>query len=456
MIGGFSPVALGQLAAAVGGGSMVSISINLGPLIDAVDDLIQRADEIVDLVSNPDATAADEKCRKGAVALQHGWTDDAISELNASVEIYRFRAMPHLLLGVAKLREGDPTAAVRHWRDAVKYGAAREPRAGLTAALLASALLDSVNCGNAATEVLLEATSLGPNPKVLASLCERGRAADVAEIVTEVMIAEPAAFEGLSVPLEELGPRYADRRGQVLLAYRKLASELEEALLSAEKLAQLGSSAPTLADNLEKLTLACGVPSPGNDWLASVYSIVRPVTTKRLSLHHCAMDMVAVAQEVQRPPAESTGPDLPALVLAGSTAARALAELDKRLHGVATSRAEAERELPRAAHELERWLTMTSDVNSGLRRSWGRKVKREAGGFRAVASDVVNQEIQLLSQLCERIDLASDRVRNKSYRKFGAQAEWNHVASSAVEFLEPLEDVPLVRLQTDGTVAFQR
>jgi tetratricopeptide (TPR) repeat protein len=96
------------------------------------------------------------------MALSHGWYDDAIRDLRASVESRPYSAAAHLWLGIAYLRAEE----FRQWLDelerAVKYAAADGRQAGVTAAIIAANAYDGGDRRDLALAVLHAALRLGP------------------------------------------------------------------------------------------------------------------------------------------------------------------------------------------------------------------------------------------------------------------------------------------------------
>jgi hypothetical protein len=157
--GEFSPAALRELSEALGGNAVVVV--DLSSLRWAVQQLVRVAAVMLDAVRNPRASEADELYRRGIAAVSHGWLDDAVQELTQSIAIDRYRAGPHLLLGVAKYQLGDARGAFVSLRDAVKYAQAGEYQEGVTAGLIAANLADAAAAPEVAVEVLQEAEQLG-------------------------------------------------------------------------------------------------------------------------------------------------------------------------------------------------------------------------------------------------------------------------------------------------------
>lgn len=170
---GLSPLAIAQIGEAVGyaaGGGVAPgptfINIDLQEVEALLRDLIARADQIVEALQNPDATAAEEKLRKAAIAMNRGWFDDAERELHESIALFKYRALPHFLLGLACLNQGRSVNALGHLDDAVKYGAEADKSAAVTAGLLAITLVAAAGAADSVPSRLRSLESFGRNREI--------------------------------------------------------------------------------------------------------------------------------------------------------------------------------------------------------------------------------------------------------------------------------------------------
>jgi tetratricopeptide (TPR) repeat protein len=233
VISGFSDLALSQLAGTFGSApSLTVVSIDLSAIERTLEDLRVRLDAVVTILANPDATAGDEKCRKGAIAIQHGWYDDAVAELESSLGLYRFRSLPHLLLGIAHLHLGNSVEAVARLEDAVKYAKAHEQSAGVTAALLAAAMFDAVGRADKAEAILDAAAELGDNVTILVGLCNR-RPDNVDYAARLLRLAEANVFgspQALHRVRRALADSYIPRLDQVSAAVAALAEVCDKSV----------------------------------------------------------------------------------------------------------------------------------------------------------------------------------------------------------------------------------
>lgn len=159
MITGFSSAALMQLEGAMrmagGGGSGGGvIVIDLERLTEQVEELTRIAGSISRATENPTWAAGDELCRRAALALEHGWLDEAVRDARASIEAYPYRAAPYLLHALAELAAGETVEAYESLRAAIKYGSAAEPSHAATAGILAASISSAASADGAALDDL--------------------------------------------------------------------------------------------------------------------------------------------------------------------------------------------------------------------------------------------------------------------------------------------------------------
>ena len=81
----------------------------------------EALEQIELLLANPLSTAAAERYRRGVRALQEGWYDDAVIEMNASIEQDPFQALSHYSLGLALGALDRSDDALPSFMSAIKY-----------------------------------------------------------------------------------------------------------------------------------------------------------------------------------------------------------------------------------------------------------------------------------------------------------------------------------------------
>lgn len=340
VIDGFSPAALQQLAS-LGGGSSVTVVVDLSEVERALAMIAARLADITDLLRNPDATAADEKCRKGALALSRGWYADAVPELQAAIAAYRFRALPHLLLGWSRLGLGDSVTAVEDLQAAIRYASADEDSGqrsvGVTAALLAAAVLDAAGRRNDAGRVLADARALGTCIPLLLALVARGDMKAAAE-VTALQVSNAADFRGLSGPSEIPGEPQRTRRNEMLAAVTALraeAIEVQRVLRAALAGRYENNSIPWMSwpylhgttekESVEVIRAQRDYNTYGYREKAQWEQVIRDLSRLRGDVNNARWGSSKEGQSVPAPPPRSASLDQ--LVLAGAAANGWLANL---------------------------------------------------------------------------------------------------------------------------------
>lgn len=230
MISGFTPYAIQQLADAVGGGGGGggTIVLDFGPLVQALERVQGHLRSIEEAVQNPEATAGDEKLRKGVLAYDNEWWDEARTELEASIAIHPYRARPHLFLGLAHLQLGSNAAALESLCNAVKYGRAEEPRAGIAGALLAAHLYEAIDDKESALGVLGEASHLGVSIPLLAAIQAREPSPERGRLLLRLLEAANTRDWGQYRSL--IASAEAERRRQLVSALNALNVVSEPAI----------------------------------------------------------------------------------------------------------------------------------------------------------------------------------------------------------------------------------
>lgn len=117
---------------------------------------------IDDTLRNPQATAADERYRRGMTALKRMWTDDAINELRASIEANPYFAPAHAYLGIALSAEGRDDQAIEAFQRATKYATPDEPQIATGCTLLSASKLEKLGRIDAAVIVLAAQIAVYP------------------------------------------------------------------------------------------------------------------------------------------------------------------------------------------------------------------------------------------------------------------------------------------------------
>jgi len=115
------------------------------------------------MIANPLTTSAAERYRRGVGALQNGWYDDALKELNASIEQDPFQAVTHFARGVALGALSEDSDSVEAFRAVIKY-TGNDPLlqpVAAGAAILAMQVLQRSGDRTGAAEVLSAAMDKG-------------------------------------------------------------------------------------------------------------------------------------------------------------------------------------------------------------------------------------------------------------------------------------------------------
>lgn len=207
---GFSRSALSDLRSAIER-SQPEVTVNIAvPPTQVIVDLDQvavainqlqsslagRLDHLVRTMANPTATAGEELLRRGALAWQHAWWDDARRDLNASIKAYPYRGGPYFFLGLTELALGRPTEALGAFKLSVKYGAAGDAECSAAAALIAERMLLAVGANRQALDVLTDAArELPPCLPVLSGLAALSGVPDDRERLLAALISTDRADE---------------------------------------------------------------------------------------------------------------------------------------------------------------------------------------------------------------------------------------------------------------------
>lgn len=125
---------------------LASLGSMLGVAASKITAEISRSNTFLaaidDTLRNPQATAADERYRRGITALRKNWTDDAVTELSASIEANPYFAPAHAYLGIALSSEGQDDQAIEAFKRATKYATPDEPQIATGCALLSASKLE--------------------------------------------------------------------------------------------------------------------------------------------------------------------------------------------------------------------------------------------------------------------------------------------------------------------------
>jgi hypothetical protein len=135
-------------------------TIDLTPVIAALDELNQHSRDIFVAISRPTQTAAEEMTDRSVTAFTEGWYDDALGDAQKSIELYPYSSKPRLVGGLAAIALGQGEKGLQLLISAVKYATNGQPQVGAIAAIVASHLSQTVGGSNLARKLLEDADKL--------------------------------------------------------------------------------------------------------------------------------------------------------------------------------------------------------------------------------------------------------------------------------------------------------
>jgi hypothetical protein len=135
-------------------------TIDLAPVIAALNELNQHSRDIFVAISRPTQTAGEEMTDRSVTAFTEGWYDDALGDAQKSIDLYPYSSKPRLVGGLAALALGQGEKGLQLLISAVKYAANGQPEVGAIAAIVASHLSQTVGGSNLARNLLEDADKL--------------------------------------------------------------------------------------------------------------------------------------------------------------------------------------------------------------------------------------------------------------------------------------------------------
>lgn len=217
---------------------------------------------VAEALESPRSTAATELRRRAAEAIQNEWFDDAVNELEASIENDRFAATSYLLLATALQGVGRRADAIEALTSAMKYVRPSGPGAITGCALTAAAMLSEAEEREAAIRVLQAVADEFPSCAEVA--LKLGVLAGDNVSVERALRLEP----GLAVIAMAVAPELTHRAiGNVLNGHDGLASRFVRLRNVVAELRAL-SGRPMLnifAENVDEFETY----SPAKQWLVA-------------------------------------------------------------------------------------------------------------------------------------------------------------------------------------------
>ena len=129
-------------------------TVDLSPVVSAIDGLQRTSESLLSAVVNPLWVAGDERCRMAIIAFSHGWFDDALRDAEASIEFFPYRALPRLVGGLSALAVGDAPVMLTLLDSAIKYGVDGEEPYGVMAGLVLATVAQLVGARERVRELL--------------------------------------------------------------------------------------------------------------------------------------------------------------------------------------------------------------------------------------------------------------------------------------------------------------
>ncbi len=150
-------------------------SVDLQPLLEGLNKLQQQGTQILDALSSPTRTAGDDYLRNATEAFAHEWYEEALRDVEKSIEVYPYRGKPYLLGGMAALALSDGQRATQLFAGGVKYSANRDGEAGAVCALIGANLADAVGAKDYGLRLLDQADAVTNRrcPAILVALNAR-------------------------------------------------------------------------------------------------------------------------------------------------------------------------------------------------------------------------------------------------------------------------------------------
>jgi hypothetical protein len=160
-------------------GQKPDVTIDLTPVIEALDELNRQNRDIFGALSRPTQTAGEEMYERAVTAFTERWYDDALTDALKSIDLYPYSGKPWLVGGLAALALGKGDKGFELLRSAVKYSAHGQPEVGAVAAIVASQLALTVGGTKVARNLLEDANEHtgGRCPAVVGALWHQGAAA---------------------------------------------------------------------------------------------------------------------------------------------------------------------------------------------------------------------------------------------------------------------------------------
>ena len=263
--------------------------IDLAPVLEALTLLTQQGSQLIDLLSRPAETAGNELNQRAAMALSHGWFEEALRDASKSIDQYPFRASAHLTGACAAVRLGRGEQAMQMLSDCVKYSANGEPEVGAVAALAAARLSAAVGVPQFAVPLLEAADRLTGSRclPVVAALAYLTPSAKFDDILLAMWWAESGAepstplFPGFPVPASRFpdpltapyaggGLRFQRRAGEIREASAALDNAIQAVQSQSAELEKLLNSDKGASD-IERLLIQLG---GGTSWRPTLRKIL--------------------------------------------------------------------------------------------------------------------------------------------------------------------------------------